>query len=391
MAYGPEFKEIAHCGGKFNVTTVTDAEGRRGVSFGVEHSTPYPAAWFAVYALPPHGVPVAMIQMGGIGQQWNPAPYPDCLPVFIGSDSHGLFGHQCPECKGYWRSKTVPALWNITCPYCGVSAETHHFLTPGQRRFAKAVCDLTMKAAHADADGKHVIDMDQVADEVAKTGERPSFYYTEESQQNHYKCAACGFADDILGRYGYCSSCGTRNDLQELTRDIEAINAKTRERIKAGEPLEAAVTDAVSAFDSVARQYAKQLAKGVPMMRERRASLEGALFHNLKKADDLKAWFGIDLFDGLDAGAVEFIRRMFLRRHVYEHNGGEVDQRYLDESGDASVRLKQALREPEESIFRITGLILRMGRNLHQGFHELFPPAEKPIAMPRERKARSSS
>jgi integrase len=39
----------------------------------------------------------------------------------------------------------------------------------------------------------------------------------------------------------------------------------------------------------------------------------------------------------------------------------------------------------------LTGLILRMGRNLHQGFHELFPPAEKPIAMHRERKARSSS
>jgi hypothetical protein len=51
--------------------------------------------------------------------------------------------------------------------------------------------------------------MDQVADEVTKTGKRPSFYYTEETQQNHYTCAACGGADDILGRYGYCSCCGT--------------------------------------------------------------------------------------------------------------------------------------------------------------------------------------
>jgi hypothetical protein len=387
MAYGPEFKEIAHCGGKFNVTVVTDAEGRRGVSFGVEHSSPRPASWFAVYALPPHGVPVATIQIGGIGQPWNPPPYPDCLSVFIGSDSHGLFGHECPVCKGYWRSKAVPALWNITCPYCGASAETHHFLTPGQRRFVKAVCDLTWEAARADADGKHVVDMDKVADEVANT-ERPSFYYTEESQQNHYTCTACGSADDILGRYGYCSCCGTRNDLQELTRDIEAVNAKTRERIKAGERLEAAVPDAVSAFDSVARQYAKQLAKAVPMRPERRASLEAALFHNLKKADDLKAWFGIDLFDGLDARDAEFIRLMFLRRHVYEHNGGEVDQRYLDESGDTSVRLKQALREPPDSIFRMTGLILRMARNLHQGFHELFPPTEKPVKMHRETRAR---
>lgn len=388
MAYGAEFQEIAHCGGKVIVTVSTDANGRRGVSFGVQHSTPRPAAWFAVYALP-QGIPVAMIQLGGIGQRWNPAPYPDCLPVFIGSDSLGLFGHQCPVCsKGYWRSKAVPALWNLTCPYCGTSAETHQFLTLGQRRFVEAVCELTMKAVHADADGEHTIDMDQVADEVARASERPSFYYTEETQQNHYTCAACGGADDILGRYGYCSCCGTRNDLQELTLTIETVNAKSRERIKAGEPLETAVPDAVSAFDSVARQYAKQLAKWVPMRPERRASLEGALFHNLKRAEDLKGWFGIDLLQGLDADDVAFIRLMFHRRHVYEHNGGEVDQKYLDDSGDTSVRLKQALRETPDSVFRMTRLILRMARNLHEGFHELFPPMEEPIESHKQQQER---
>ena len=42
----------------------------------------------------------------------------------------------------------------------------------------------------------------------------------------------------------------TRNELQELTRDIEAIQTKTRERHAAKESLERAVVDAVSAFDS---------------------------------------------------------------------------------------------------------------------------------------------
>ncbi len=55
------------------------------------------------------------------------------------------------------------------------------------------------------------------------------------------------------------------------------------------------------------------------------------------------------------------------------------DQKYLDDSGDTSVRLKQALRETPDSVFRMTGLILRMARNLHEGFHELFPPMEEPI------------
>lgn len=379
---GPEFQEIAHCGGRYIVEVRTE-NGQRGVSFGVEGSAPHPAAWFAVHALRLHGIPVGTIEMGGIGDPWSPEPYPHCQPVFIGSDSQGMFGHECSACTGYWRSQAVPPTWNITCPYCGRAGATHQFLTAGQRRFVKAVCDLTMKALAADEDGQHAIDMDKIADEVAKKSERPAFYHSEESQQNHHTCAACGSSDDILGRYGYCSCCGTRNDLQELTRDVDAINAKTRERIKAEERLEAAVPDAVSAFDSVARQYAKQLAAWVPMRADRRAALEETLFHNLKRVEDLKPWFGIDLMHGLDAADEAFIRQMFLRRHVYEHNGGEVDQRYLDESGDTSVRLKQSLREPPDSIFRMTALILKMARNLHVGFHELFPPEEEPVAMHR--------
>ena len=202
-------------------------------------------------------------------------------------------------------------------------------------------------------------------------------------------CAACGNADDILGRYGYCSCCGARNDLQELTQTIETIQQKTRERLTAKERLEAAVPDAVSAFDSTARQYAKQLARRVPMIPARRTPLEGALYHQVAaRAEELKSWFDIDLFRGLDPDDVAFVRRMFARRHVYEHNGGEVDARYLEESGDATVKVKQRRREDPESVFRLTGLVLKMAKNLHEGFHALFPPEAMPIRLHEEQQAR---
>src|ERR1700756_3658715 len=59
MAYGPEFQEIAHCGGKVIVTVSTDANGQRGMSLGMRGSMSHPAAWVGVYALP-QGIPVAM-------------------------------------------------------------------------------------------------------------------------------------------------------------------------------------------------------------------------------------------------------------------------------------------------------------------------------------------
>ncbi len=367
---------------------VRNENGQRGVSFGVTHSRPVPASLVAIYALP-QGIPVGMILLAGIGQPFNPPPYPGCFHIFIASDSQGLFGHECPSCTGSSRSHAVPAVWEMTCPYCGLRGDAHRFLTAGQCRFVEALCALTREAIESEKDGEFKIDMDDVADKVQQGAETPKFYYTERSQQNDYTCVACGGRDDILGTYGYCSTCGTRNDLQKLTQTIERIQTRTRERIAAKEFLHPAVQDSVSAFDSMARQYAKQLATLVPIKPARRTALESALFHSPKaRAAELKPWFGIDLFDGLDADAQAFLNQMFLRRHIYEHNGGQVDQKYLDDSEDRSVKLGQAVRESPDTIFRLTGLILKMARNLHDGFHELFPPVAKPIEYHREHQAR---
>ena len=70
---------------------------------------------------------------------------------------------------------------------------------------------------------------------------------------------------------------------------------------------------------------------------------------------------------------------MFHRRHVYEHKAGEADEKYIADSGDKSVRPKQALRETQESAHRIVGLVLKMAANVHRVFHEILPPEEGPI------------
>lgn len=76
---------------------------------------------------------------------------------------------------------------------------------------------------------------------------------------------------------------------------------------------------------------------------------------------------------------IAFATRMFRRRHVYEHKGGKADQKYIDDSGDESVRPKQALRESAESAHRIIGIVQKMASNLHEGFHELAVTDEVPI------------
>lgn len=379
-----EFQEVGHCGGQFIVTTETNEAGKRSYRIGLTFSRPVPASFFGIYVLPP-GVPVAPIQFAGIGGEWNPPPVPRCISVMIASDTDGYFGYECKGCNGYWRSRSAPSHWQVTCPYCGCRDDSHHFVTEGQTKYIQEFCRLVERALRDSNDGDHVIDMDAISDAVGKGAEKPQFYYSEERQQNNFACSACGCKSDILGKFGYCPSCGTRNDLNHF----EQITIKNiRDRIHFGGPYEDCVRDSVSGFDSLARQYVQQLAKRVPMRPQRRAKFEKMLFHNpLSFVPDVKAVFDIDIFHGISDVDKEFVKLMFHRRHVYEHNGGEADEKYIRESGDNSVRLKQALRETQSTSQRCTEIAVKMARNLHQGFHEIFPPEDWPIQLWKRRGA----
>ena len=118
------------------------------------------------------------------------------------------------------------------------------------------------------------------------------------------------------------------------------------------------------------------------MIPARQKEWDKKLFHQLQACrDSLQSAFGIDLFKGIDLDEQKFITRMFHRRHVYEHNGGEVDEKYIADTGDTSVKVKQALHETETSAFDTANSILKMARNFHDGFHQIFPPEQKAIEL----------
>ncbi len=375
-----EFAEIAHTGGAVTFTIHTTEDGGRTFQVGYSHSRPVPMVLIGIYALP-QGIPVDAIQMGGIGDPWSPPPVPGCLPVMIGSDSTGHFGHNCPKCKGYWRS----GAWANLCPYCGFQAARHEFLSEAQQRYVMHYCEVLAGALDGE-DGEVRIDMDAVADAAGTECEKPAFYVSEQSQQRKFKCTACDEFNDILGRFGYCASCGTRNDLADFEGGTVPV---IRNQLNSGTAPEDCLRNAISAFDSVVAQLAKELVRFVPMTKHRASRLEGQRFHN---ADELRKvmrdWFDIDMANSINDVEWASIVGMFHRRHVYEHNGGEVDQKYLDSSGDTSVKLKQHIRETREGIHALLSSLVKMVRNLHNGFHELLPPLQEPIAAFEAKKAR---
>jgi hypothetical protein len=372
-ALKPEFQTIAHSGGKVTITVSLDPEtGRKRYRLTWTHCRPNAGGFFAVYALPP-GLVIGQMNLGGIGSVPNPPPLPGCYQVFVGSDSEGKYGRQCIACNGYWRSEL-----GQFCPYCGIRGTVVEFMTDGQRSYVEQWCAAMDKALLTNVGGEYVIDLDSVAD-AADTAlpEKPAFYYAEQSQQHSYNCAACNAFNDILGTFGYCTGCGSRNDLHIF---VEKKIPELRGRINSGGPYETCAKEAVAAFDSFIGQYVEQLVKRVAMTPGRKMRLEKVRFHDFQIVErDMRELFDINIAKDLTEDERAFAKLIFHRRHVYEHLGGEADQKYVNDSGE-NVRVGQALRESLQTAHRAIGVVHKMACNVHAGFHEIFPVDEKSIA-----------
>jgi hypothetical protein len=136
-------------------------------------------------------------------------------------------------------------------------------------------------------------------------------------------------------------------------------------------------------------QTGKELAKLVPMTNNRKSQLDGKPFHNLEKVGEiLSNWFDIDIFAGVSAKERGLASRLFHRRHVYEHSAGVVDQKYIDNSGDTSVVSGQHIRETKEDLHILLNMLVKVARNTHNKFHEIFPPIPEPIRFYKENQER---
>jgi hypothetical protein len=272
------------------------------------------------------------------------------------------------------------------CPYCGVRGQRYTFLSEAQQRYVAQYCQRLQEVMADGKEGEHVIDMDAVADAAGKDVDKPPFYYAEEAQQKLMECIDCGGINDIIGRFAYCSLCGTRNDLAEL-ENVTLPNL--REAINQQGDYGRRIAEVVSAFDTFVGQFAKQIVKRIPMRSARKSRIEKMRFHNLETAAaELNAACDIDPLNGLNASDRAFAILMFHRRHLYEHNAGVVDEKYLADSGDTAVRLNQEIRETQESAHRMVGLVSRMAKNVHVGFHDIFVPEAEPIRRHAEEEAR---
>jgi hypothetical protein len=377
-----EFQDIPISNVEITFEVLT-REGRQSFGSGIQYSEPLPLAMYGIWALRQGGVPVGVINLA---QEAGPPPLPGCFQVLLATDQRAMWGRKCPHCNGYWRTSSPGIVQYTICCYCGEPSEAWECLSDAQRIYVEACCHFFEHLLAQNKDGKFSIKARNLLEQIEFDSEDPvPEFFVEKAKQTNFACKACGNKNDILGRYGYCSSCGTRNDDSIFDQDVENIRAV----LNAGGSPVTALKETVDCFDTVGRNIARELCRQVRMTSRRRAYWEKANFAQLGDVvDRVKTDFDIDLLRSIEAADVAQATLMFYRRHLHAHKGGVVDQKYIADSGDKTVEAGQLVRENNESVHRFISSAAKLIRNLLSGFHSIIPAQDAPIKYHQDKLAR---
>jgi hypothetical protein len=298
------------------------------------------------------------------------------VSISIPTDDDGYFGRECPACEAPFKMRhdeyeALPEEIELTCPYCGHREEHPSFTSSAQHARVMAAAEgLAEQWLH-----KQVNDIfgRTFGRRASRPKESDSFIsiewsYTpgtpppvralpaalEKQTRRIVECSVCSNHYAVYSATSFCPVCGPR---PATARVLEAISAARdalaledglgedeREALRAAGVFERFAVDAiestVSLFEMFAReQFARRVADA-PV----HTSGKGNVFQRL---DDAAALFsehaGLDLPTLAGAERWERLTRAFARRHVLTHNGGIIDQKFLDRVADAGLTLGQRL------------------------------------------------
>src|ERR1035441_10262689 len=302
---------VPHAGGKLRITPGPN----NSYQLGFEHTSSDHGMALYQLAVSFDGRPLAVIP-GGMGSRMPPYPQPSVL-VFIISDAQQMWGRICPQCRSYFRTNHISGM--TVCPYCTFAEDNIYFVTDPQRRYLKKFVEAVERVAKEQMEIE--IDLSEATDSSEWT-------YEERQLQHRFKCATCDVTTDILGEYGSCPKCGKRNSgavfhrkLNKIESDLTTATQDQRSDL---------LNRAVSVFEAMANDL-KKILVSIPCHVRRREQVRGLSFQNIAlTVEQLEQWYAFDLRKGLGTGDLVFLDLMFKRRHLFIHNAGRVDEKYLD-------------------------------------------------------------
>lgn len=289
------------------------------------------------------------------------------MRVSIPSDDDGFFGRQCPECSLVFRMdaqqyEALPDDLTLWCVYCGHHAEHSHFMTEQQRdRIMRVAGDLAMQMV-----SQELSELFGGLARGSRSGSvsfsyKPQPFYPrplpgidEEQLVRIRTCSGCQNHYAVFGEHRYCPVCGhlpsasiafdaLQADAARLDA-LEALPSGTKALLREQGVFTRNWVDTVENVVGVVEALASSLFRSTVPNADNLLNGKGAIFQRLDPMAELIVGAGLsDVRTTLGPQTWQRLLETWATRHVFTHNDGIVDEKYLTKVPGSSARIGQRL------------------------------------------------
>jgi uncharacterized Zn finger protein (UPF0148 family) len=322
------------------------------------------------------------------------------ISIQVALDEKGYYDRECPnrECQSRfkvlfedWRDKVRDE--QVFCPFCRHEEKATEWNTPEQVEHIKSVglaemtrlvqgaLDRGVRRSRPKKFGGGLFNMSMSLS--FKPGHIPAVIVAQASEalRQDFTCDACGCRYASVGASFFCPACGHNSATSSFEITLETVERT----IQALELMRKTLADAVdidTAHNAIRQILEDQLARLVGAFERINESLferlpnasahskKGAIFQRVDDASTLwqqASGTGYEAF--LTPTELRRMKLLFQRRHVLSHRQGNVDQSYIDRSGDMSYAVGQRLVTRDDDVIELVALL----RKLVGGLRTLVP------------------
>lgn len=240
----------------------------------------------------------------------------------------GFIGRECnnPSCKRYFKILGDHIKDKMYCPYCGT-------LFRGDELWTQDQLNYTGKVVKEEATAYVAGELDNVLKKAfKKSPSRSSGFsvsykskpyrkkhvpisYKEKEVDSQITCPQCQTIFQVYGIFGYCPSC-KHDSILIYETNISIILSEIKNAPDKDRALRHAYNDLVSTFENFCKK--------------KNSTEKQISFQNIENAGKFfNRELNIDIFSNLSGAEVTSIKRIFQKRHAYQHNKGIMDDKYI--------------------------------------------------------------
>jgi Zn finger protein HypA/HybF involved in hydrogenase expression len=232
----------------------------------------------------------------------------------------GFWGRECKSCDKYFKVDANKIQANMFCPYCGQTQPNDNLWTKEQKETVDKIAVNVAKRFIEDELEKMFKDLSRNSKVMtykpgAKTQIPNPVSHLEKEVDSEIECPSCSMTFQVFGIFGFCPGCKEDNvliyeaNLNQLIQEIDTSKNSSRS-------LRHAYNDLVSTFEA----YCKKVAS--------KNNLGSTNFQNLKDTKDLFKESGLDIYSEINYDEKIQLKRVFEKRHSFQHSNGKITEKY---------------------------------------------------------------